>query len=87
MKRLSERLSERLAQRDMSRLALEPARPAATQPIGKNLDTSVTCHDSKLRYCSGCDNYKNAETTTLGYLVARSVVSVSEWAALAGEKE
>ena len=26
MKRLSERLSERLAQRDMSRLALEPAR-------------------------------------------------------------
>ena len=53
MKRLSERLSERLAQRDMSRLALEPARPAVTQPIGKNLDTRVTCHDSKLRYCPG----------------------------------
>ena len=58
MKRLSERLSERLAQRDMSRLALEPARPATTQPIGKNLDIPVTCHDSKLRYCPACDNYK-----------------------------
>ena len=58
MKRLSERLSERLAQRDMSRLALEPARPAATQPIGKNLNTSVTCHDSKLRFCPSCNNDK-----------------------------
>ena len=58
MKRLSERLSERLAQRDMSRLALEPARPATTQPIGRNLETSVTCHDSKLRFCPSCETHK-----------------------------